>query len=103
MNGRTTARILLTVIFVLLLAVPVVLKHFRTRGETANASLDANAAITRYGFHLAEVAKSAGLDFIHTAPTLDPRLNHIMPQVASMGAAVSIVDYDRDGCRHLRH
>ena len=31
------------------------------------------------------------------APTLDPKLDHIMPQVASMGAAVSVVDFDRDG------
>lgn len=34
---------------------------------------------------------------MHQGPTLDPKLNHIMPQVASMGAAVSIVDFDRDG------
>ena len=34
---------------------------------------------------------------MHQAPELDPRLNHIMPQVASMGASVSIVDFDHDG------
>ena len=28
---------------------------------------------------------------------LDPKLNGIMPEVASMGASVSIVDFDRDG------
>ena len=28
---------------------------------------------------------------------LDAKLSHIMPQVASMGAAVSVVDFDRDG------
>jgi enediyne biosynthesis protein E4 len=28
---------------------------------------------------------------------LDAKLGHIMQQVASMGAAVSVVDYDRDG------
>lgn len=84
-------------IFVALLASPLVLKHFRTRGENANASLDANAAVSRYGFHLAEVARSAGVNFVHQAPTLDHKLDHIMPEVASMGAAVSIVDFDRDG------
>ena len=46
---------------------------------------------------LTESAKAAGLDFVHEAPTLDPKLAHIMPQVASMGAAVSVVDFDRDG------
>src|SRR5258705_4595108 len=40
-------------------------------------------------------------NFVHDAPTLDPRLAHIMPQVASMGAAVSVVDVDRDGLPDL--
>jgi len=97
MKGRATARTVLSVIFVALLALPAVLRHFRTRGENANASLDANVALNRYGFHLTEVGRSAGVDFVHQAPTLDPKLRHIMPQVASMGAAVSIVDFDRDG------
>lgn len=97
MKGRATARTVLAVIFVALLALPAVLRHFRTRGETAKAALDANASLKRYGFHLTEVSRSAGVDFVHQAPTLDPKLKHIMPQVASMGAAVSIVDFDRDG------
>ena len=97
MKGRTTARILLVIVFVSLLALPLVLKHFRTRGETANASIGAPAALSRYGFHLTEVSKSSGVDFVHQTPTLDRRLDHIMPQVASMGASVSIVDFDRDG------
>src|SRR5262249_10550450 len=53
--------------------------------------------LARYGFNLTESAKAAGVDFKHTAPRLDPKLNHIMEQVASMGAAVSVVDFDRDG------
>jgi hypothetical protein len=97
MNNRKFARVLLTLIFISLLALPLVLKRFRTRGEAANASLDATTALNRYGFRLNEVAKSSGVDFVHQAPTLDHRLDHIMPQVASMGAGVSIVDYDRDG------
>ena len=51
----------------------------------------------RYGFALTESAKAAGLDFTHEGPTLDPKLAHIMPQVASMGAAVAVADFDRDG------
>jgi hypothetical protein len=34
---------------------------------------------------------------VHEGPTLDPKLAHIMPQVASMGAAVAVADFDRDG------
>ena len=97
MSNRKLARVLLTLVFISLLALPLVLKRFRTRGEAANGTLDAAAALSRYGFHLDEVAKSSGVNFTHQAPTLDHRLDHIMPQVASMGAGVSIVDFDRDG------
>ncbi len=97
MKGRTTARIVLAVIFVMLLAVPLALKRFRTHGERADTTLDANTAIGRYGFYLQEVSQASHIQFTHQAPTLDHQLDHIMPQVASMGAAVSIVDFDRDG------
>jgi hypothetical protein len=97
MKGGPLARTLLVVIFISLLALPLVLKRFRARSETANTSLGAAASLSRYGFHLSETAQAAGINFTHQAPTLDRRLDHIMPQVASMGAGVSIVDYDRDG------
>ena len=58
---------------------------------------DAKTALARHGFHLEEVSHAAGINFVHQSPTLDPKLEHIMPQVASMGAAVSVVDFDRDG------
>ncbi len=54
-------------------------------------------AINRYGFVLQEVSHQSGIDFTHQAPTLDPALAHIMPQIASMGASVTVVDYDKDG------
>ncbi|HKS11331.1 MAG TPA: CRTAC1 family protein [Pyrinomonadaceae bacterium] len=98
MSDRKFARVVLAVIFVALLALPLVLKRFRAHGEAAtNGTLESSAALKRYGFYLQEVAQSTGAKFMHQAPTLDPQLNHIMPQVASMGASVSIVDYDRDG------
>ena len=34
----------------------------------------------RYGFDLEEVSQAAGVDFVHQAPTLDAKLDHIMPQ-----------------------
>jgi hypothetical protein len=58
-------------------------------------------AASRFGFRLQEVAKASGIDFVHQAPTFDARLAHIMPQVASTGAAVSVVDFDRDGWQDL--
>ena len=51
----------------------------------------------RFGFRLQESAKRLGVDFVHEGPTFDSRLDHIMPQVASTGAAVAVADFDRDG------
>ena len=87
-------KILLAIIFVGLIATPLVLKRLQ-RPNTA--TLDAQSAVDHYGFHLDEVAAASGIDFKHQAPRLDSKLDHIMPQVASMGAAVSVVDFDRDG------
>ena len=41
------------------------------------------------------------MKFTHTSPRLDPKLDHIMPIIASMGAGVSVVDFDRDGWNDL--
>jgi enediyne biosynthesis protein E4 len=62
---------------------------------------DDEGADTRYGFRLQESAKAMGVVFTHQAPTFDSRLDHIMPQVAAMGAAVAVVDFDRDGWQDL--
>jgi hypothetical protein len=58
---------------------------------------DQAGALARYGFGLEEAARRSGVDFTHEAPIFDKRLDHIMPQVASMGAAVAVADFDRDG------
>jgi enediyne biosynthesis protein E4 len=63
-----------------------------TAHEVTGAPSDA-----RFGFRLEESAKALGVDFVHQGPTFDDRLAHIMPQVASMGAAVAVADFDRDG------
>ncbi len=97
MIDSKAARIILVVIFVALLATPLVVRKLSARREAASARMDTQSALARYGFHLDEVSKTAGVNFVHQAPTLDHRLDHIMPQVASMGAGVSIADFDRDG------
>jgi hypothetical protein len=85
-------RPVLTVLFAAMLATPLVLRRLNRPPETTGPD-----ALERYGFRLTESARAAGLDFVHEGPTLDPKLAHIMPQVTSMGAAVSVVDFDRDG------
>jgi hypothetical protein len=94
------ARPLLAVVLAGLLLTPFLVRRFGARASVVpvNGSAD---ALAQYGFRLTESAKAAGLAFVHEAPTLDPKLAHIMPQVASMGAAVSIVDVDADGFADL--
>jgi len=101
MIANRTVRIGLAVLLAALVAAPVVVKQMTTRqaaAATANAKED---ALRRHGFHLQEVAHAAGVDFIHRGPKLDPMLDPVMPEMASLGAAVSIVDYDRDGFADL--
>ena len=87
-------RVALTVLFIGLLATPLVIKRIAAHNKP---SAPPSGVLSRYGFQFQEVSKAAGIDFHHTSPHLDSKLAHIMPQVASMGAAVSIVDFDRDG------
>jgi enediyne biosynthesis protein E4 len=91
------AQVGLAIFFVCLLAVPIVYKRFQSRSAPALSKTDKAEALSHYGFYLTESSKLSGINFVHQAPTLDPKLNHIMEQVASMGAAVSVVDFDRDG------
>ena len=92
------ARIAVSIFFVGLLATPAVMRwRLAQRTLAAHTTLDRQAALARHGFYLEEVSHAAGIDFVHQAPTLDAQLNPIMPEVASMGASVSIVDFDRDG------
>ncbi len=97
MTKSKLPHILLAIVFVALIATPLVIKRLSARRAVPTAKLETNSALARYGFYLEEVGKASGVNFIHQAPTLDHRLDHIMPQVASMGAAVSIVDFNRDG------
>jgi len=93
----TAPRAILAIIFAAFVMSPLFIKRFEARNNVAKTKLDVQTAVARHGFYLQEVSRAAGVNFVHQAPTLDSRLNHIMPQVASMGASVSIVDFDRDG------
>lgn len=98
MKNNQAARIGLAVVFAALLTTPVVIRKVSAKRESqASAALDAKDSIARHGFFLQEVSAASGIHFMHQAPELDPKLTTIMPQVASMGASVSVVDFDRDG------
>src|SRR5687768_9631310 len=92
-------RPIVTVLFLGLLATPVVISRMGAQAKGGKA--DAGQALSRYGFVLQESSKAAGIDFVHQAPVLDAKLTHIMDEVSSMGAGVSVVDFDRDGWQDL--
>jgi hypothetical protein len=100
MQTRTN-KIILTVLFIGLLATPWIIRRVSAGREPNAIATNNSPALERYGFSFREAGRSAGIAFSHTAPRLDPKLEHIMPQIASMGAAVSIVDFDRDGWQDI--
>src|SRR5215207_5740396 len=87
-----TKQALLGVCFVGLLAGPLA---FRERLAT-NAATTTNQkeAIDRYGLALKESAAASGINFVHIRPRVDEKLRNIEPQISSMGASVSVVDYN---------
>ena len=96
-----SVRAALAVVFVGLLLTPLAIRRLSQPVGAGAPGAVSSGDPNPYGFRLTESAKGSGLDFVHAAPTLDARLSHIMPQVASMGAAVSVVDADRDGMADL--
>ncbi len=97
MKPNVGLRIFAIILFAALLTTPLVMKRLARNGNMPGSALPSNTSLARYGFHLEEAALASGIDFTHQAPHLDPKLEPIMPEVASMGASVSIVDFDRDG------
>ena len=97
MKGKLIAKVILIIAFVALIAAPIFLRRMAAKRQAGLVTHDTQSALNRYGFYLQEVSQAIGIKFTHQSPKLDSRLDHIMPQVASMGAAVSIVDFDRDG------
>lgn len=98
MTKRTILRTVLALVFVGLMAAPFLVQHWSSGNGDA---LDRTTALERYGFVLDNVASEVGIDFTHEAPDLDPSLDHIMPEVAQVGASVSVADVDRDGYADL--
>ncbi len=93
--SATIKRLIVSAFFIGLLVAVVVLNH--SGGDAAEGPLAPDQALERYGFYLTESSKPCGITFRHESPTLDKKLEHIMPLVSAMGAGVSIVDFDGDG------
>jgi hypothetical protein len=46
---------------------------------------------------LREVSRESGIDFVHQATTLDPKIANIAAHVGALGACVSVADFNNDG------
>lgn len=97
MGTKNNKKILLIAFFIVLLALPFIISNYEKWGSTTYSEPDQQKALDQYGFFLEDVTREWGVDFVHEAPELDSLLNHIMPQIASVGASVSIVDFNNDG------
>lgn len=87
-------KILLAIFFAALIGAPILVNRYY---YAAGGPAGTQTALDQYGFVLEEVASKSGINFKHISPKLDEKLNNIMPIIASMGAGVSITDFDRDG------
>lgn len=91
-------QILVSAFFIMLLSVPIILGLKSKPAEKVQTNEQAmNTSIDLFGFYLEEVNDEIGVDFIHQPPTLDAKLDHILPQIASVGASVSVCDFNKDG------
>jgi hypothetical protein len=100
MKQSRISQILVTLFFIgLIAAVPILNRRSggRSGAGDGNSTPSGPDALQRYGFRLTEVSKQAGVDVVHTAPKLDPKLAPILPRIADMGAGVAVADFDRDG------
>jgi hypothetical protein len=98
MKRGPVAHIILWIAFLGMLATPAIMRHIASKKASVQAGdAGCQSALARYGFCFTEVSQQAGIHFAHEPPLLDAKLSGIMPEIASMGASVSIVDFDRDG------
>src|SRR6266487_2045336 len=79
-------RLVVILTFVCAIAAVVVLN-----GRAAGSVSSGRASI-----HLRDVAQASGIDFVHQAPTLDPKVQHIAAHIAALGACVSVADVNND-------
>jgi enediyne biosynthesis protein E4 len=99
-TGRDSRRLRLVwsaVLAVSLVGVAALDRSARGQEGAAGPAAPATSALSRYGFMLHEESHRLGVDFVHKGPRFDPQLDPIMPEVASMGAAVAVADFDHDG------
>jgi hypothetical protein len=88
---------LIGIVFGFLLAITIYMEYSTSKTDQVNRMVKTENALSEFGFFFTEVSKESGVDFNHLSPILDPQFEPILPQIASMGASVSVCDFNRDG------
>ncbi|MDZ7719232.1 MAG: CRTAC1 family protein [Balneolaceae bacterium] len=96
MKKEHLKKTVVVLLFLMLVSIPFGMKKY---DEFINSEKFENRSeiIERYGFFLDDVTDDLGIDFVHQRPVVDEKLSHIAPQIASVGASVSVVDFNEDG------
>lgn len=96
MFGAKTSKIIVLLFFVILISIPFGMKKYE---EFQNSDIleDKADIIERHGFFLEDITDQIGVDFVHQRPVVDEKLHHILPQIGSVGASVSVADFNNNG------
>lgn len=96
MSRESITKIAVILIFLILISIPFGMKKFDewVNYEDYSDMLDVQ---NRYGFYLEDITGRAGIDFEHKRAKVDEKLSHILPQISSVGASVSVADFNNDG------
>ncbi len=100
MKKEVQKKIVVALIFLILVSIPFGMKKYE---ELTSDSFDADIemAMERYGFFLEDITQFIGVDFVHRRATVDEKLHHILPQISSVGASVTIVDFNNNGLNDI--
>jgi len=91
-------QILTIVVFICLLLGTFIASRKKDKSNNKGpVSQEAEAALKQYGFYLEPVNEEIGVTFRHVSPDLDPKVDNIKLQIASVGASVAVCDFDNDG------
>ncbi len=96
-RNQVVKKISVSFIFVIFLLSPSFLALYSKKTVNGKKSVAREAVMKKYGFYLEEVSEPSGVIFKHHSPRLDPRIDPILPIIASTGASVAVCDFDKDG------